>query len=227
MYNSSLFVHRRFDLRLLILGLLVLLPLWSGVARAQGPRGKMQEREIEEAVAKEKATLRELSRDGNASKGNAPKGTRERQTLDEQQPTPHREHSWGVAALLYLPNRVLDLFDMFRVRARVGPGVAVGARLTKYVQAYVGTYASVYAGIPGPRLEPAPHSPIGFETYNGIALSVFDATADGGFGPDYSPTEIGAGVQLAILGVDLGFDPVELADFLSGWFGADIREDDF
>lgn len=135
-------------------------------------------------------------------------------------------HSFIVGTLLYIPNRVLDIFDIFRLRIRVGPGVAIGARATKVAQGYAGTYASVYAGLPGPRLRSFPKSPIGLESNNGASLSVVDATVGGGIGPDYSPTEFGAGFQLAIIGVDFGIDPLEIVDFATGILTIDIREDD-
>jgi hypothetical protein len=59
-----------------------------------------------------------------------------------------------------------------------------------------------------------------------VSASVLDATVDGGIGPDYSPTEVGAGVQLAILGFDIGIDPVEIADFATGILTIDLRDDD-
>ena len=54
-----------------------------------------------------------------------------------------------------------------------------------------------------------------------------DATFDGGVGPDYSCTEIGASLHIAIVGVDIGIDPVEIADFLTGFFVIDPKNDDF
>lgn len=129
--------------------------------------------------------------------------------------------------LLYIPNRIFDVFDIVRVRARVGPGVAAGVRVTKYLQAYLGAYGAIYGGLPGPRLRTTPRSPIGLETNTGITLSVLDATIDGGFGPNYSPSEIGAGVQIGILGVDIGIDPVEILDLVAGILTLDIRDDDF
>jgi len=135
-------------------------------------------------------------------------------------------HSFIVGTLLYIPNRVLDILDIFRLRVRVGPGIAVGVRATKVAQAYLGTYASVYAGLPGPRLRSFPKSPVGLESNNGASLSVVDATVGGGIGPDYSPTEFGAGLHLAIIGFDFGIDPLEIVDFATGILTIDIREDD-
>ena len=145
---------------------------------------------------------------------------------EEQQEEDTDEHSTIHEILLYIPNRVLDLFDIFRARVRVGPGVAVDARATSVAAAYAGTYASVYAGLPGPRLRRIPRSPIGLESHNGVTVSVADATADGGIGPNYSDTEIGVGLQAGIIGFDLGFDPVEIADFFTGFLTIDLRDDD-
>ena len=136
------------------------------------------------------------------------------------------ERSLLVGTLLYLPNRVLDLLDIFRLRVRVGPGFAVGARATEVASAYLGSYMSVYAGLPGPRLRSLPRSPLWLESYNGVSLSVADATASGGLGPDYSPTELGAGFQLGVAGVDFGVDPVEVLDFVTGFVTIDLRDDD-
>lgn len=137
------------------------------------------------------------------------------------------EHSTIHTVLCYLPNRLMDLVDIFRVRARVGPGMAIGARATKYGQIYLGSYISIFGGLPGPRVDRLFRLPVGLESHNGAALSVLDATLDTGIGPDYSETEIGASLHLGIIGVDLDIDPVEIADFFTGFFLLDLREDTF
>lgn len=155
-------------------------------------------------------------------------------TLAEGASTPDAEiaeseeegRSFLVGALLYLPNRVLDLVDIFRLRVRVGPGFSVGVRATEIASAYLGSYASIYAGLPGPRQRTLPRLPVGLESHNGVSVSVADATVDGGLGPDYSPTEFGGGFQLAVAGVDFGIDPVEALDFIAGFMTIDLRDDD-
>ena len=57
-------------------------------------------------------------------------------------------------------------------------------------------------------------------------ISVADATAEGNIGPDYGPTEIGAGVHLLIIGLDVGIEPFELLDFVTGLVFIDLRDDD-
>lgn len=136
------------------------------------------------------------------------------------------EHSLGHKLLMYIPNRIFDLFDIVRARLRVGPGLAVGARVTTPVSAYVGSYAAIYAGLPGPRQEPSIPWPIGFESLSGVSVSVADAAIGGPVDPDYSPTEIGASLHLLLVGADLNADPVELVDFLAGFLFLDVRGDD-
>lgn len=135
--------------------------------------------------------------------------------------------SIGHALLWYLPNRLLDLADIFRFRLRVGPGFALGVRPTKLAQVYLGSYVSVYAGLPGPRGRQKPKSPIGLETRSGIALSVLEAIVDSNISPDYSDTEFSASAQLLLVGADVGIDPVEIADFIAGLFFLGVRPDDY
>jgi hypothetical protein len=137
------------------------------------------------------------------------------------------ERSWFTSILLYIPSRLCDITDIFRLRVKVGPGAAAGVRATKLAQLYVGSQTSLYAGLPGPRRSATIPFPVGIESYNGIAVSVVEATAGLGADPDYSPTEFGITLHPLFFGIDVGFDPVELLDFTVGIIGFDIREDDF
>ena len=128
--------------------------------------------------------------------------------------------------ILWAPNRVLDVFDIMRVRIRLGFGLGLGVRATKYVAAFAGSYTTIYAGLPGPRCRRMPRSPVGLESYNGAKASVVDLTVDGGIGPAYSATEFGAGFQLILLGIDIGIDPFEVIDFAGGILLWDPRQDD-
>jgi len=136
------------------------------------------------------------------------------------------ERSLFLGVLLYLPNRALDLIDIVRLRGRVGPGVAAGFRVTRAASMYAGSYASVYAGLPGPRSRKTPKSPIGLESLNGASLSVLDLTSGLAVGPEYTSTEVGVSVQALLVGADVGFDPIEILDFLAGFLTIDIRDDD-
>jgi hypothetical protein len=137
------------------------------------------------------------------------------------------ESKVGWTVLMYIPNRLLDAFDMVRARLRLGPGFAAGARVTRAGEAYVGFYFTVYVGLPGPRGRQFPRLPVGLETRTGAALSVADATVEGGFGPTYGAWECGLGFQLALIGLDVGVDPYEILDFLVGFATYDLMDDDY
>jgi hypothetical protein len=144
-----------------------------------------------------------------------------------EEPHPDSEpHSTLHKVCMYLPNRVLDILDIVRLRVRVGPGTAVDIRATNLAAAFVGTYATVYVGLPGPRNRPTPKLPFGLENRNGVQASLADVTADDDVGPDYGPAEIGLGVQALIVGFDAGVDPLELLDLAAGIFFIDLRADD-
>lgn len=135
-------------------------------------------------------------------------------------------HSALHQILFYIPNRVFDLLDPFRARVRVGPGAAVGVRATEAAAVYLGSYVSVFAGLPGPRQAPSVPLPAGLESLSGAQLSVADATSGGGMGPGYSMTECGLSLHALLIGLDLDLDPLEMLDFATGILGIDLRGDD-
>jgi len=127
--------------------------------------------------------------------------------------------------LLYVPNRVFDVFDIVRLRLRLGPGIQLGARATDLLDVNLGTYASIWIGLHGPRGKPSIPWPVGVETFTGAEVSLASASVEGGV--NYGATEFGFGTQLLLLGFDLGVDPVEIVDLLAGFIFIDIRGDDF
>ena len=80
--------------------------------------------------------------------------------------------------------------------------------------------------MPGPRRRIEPRPPVGLESLNGASISVLNGTFDGGMGPNYSNTEIGASVQLGVVGADVTVDPLEILDCLAGFIFLDITDDD-
>jgi len=143
---------------------------------------------------------------------------------------PYSETSWsgvGWTALMYIPNRILDILDVVRAKLRLGPGFAIGAQATSVTHVYVGTYFTVFIGLPGPRQRKMPKLPVGVETRTGAQLSKADVTLEGGLGPDYGRWEFALSFQLAIIGADLGLDPYEFWDFLAGLATYDPAGDDF
>jgi hypothetical protein len=147
---------------------------------------------------------------------------------DAEESAVHPDEPKGVwhTVVWYVPNRVLDLVDVFRFRLRAGPGLSANVRVTDYANVFIGRYHSAFLGLPGPRMGPEIRSPIGWEQERGILLMGVDATDDLAHEPGYSPTEFNLGFQALIIGGEVGFDPVELADFLLGFFLYDVRKDD-
>jgi hypothetical protein len=137
------------------------------------------------------------------------------------------EESLARRIVLYLPNRVFDVLDIVRARVRIGSGLAVSGRATHPASVFVGSYSSIYVGVPGPRGRPEVPWPFGVDSQTGIQISVADRTMDTDYTPRYSSTEVGAGFQLFLLGVDIGVDPYEVLDLLTGFFLIELREDDY
>ena len=129
--------------------------------------------------------------------------------------------------LFYIPNRIFDALDILRLRVRIGPGVAVGARATELVDAEIGAYTSIFVGVPGPRGRPRANLPLGVETFTGIEVSVVGGDSENSAdGPNYGALEIGAGFQAALVGLEFGIDPGEMMDFVTSLLFIDLAGDD-
>jgi len=134
------------------------------------------------------------------------------------------ETAWVVLA--YLPNRLFDLCDIVRLHVRVGDGVAVGARATRFLPVFIGDYSVFWVGLPGPRGRASMPLPMGMEAQKGLDAGPVSASSKNR-APQYGVGEIGAGGMAMFVGVDAGVDPYELADFLAGFVLVDFAHDDF
>jgi hypothetical protein len=129
------------------------------------------------------------------------------------------DRSFFVSALLYIPNRVLDILDIFRFDVGVGPAVGAVVRVTPHAQAGMRLLmpVSLRAGLRGRK------SPVFVEH-----------TSEMGVGPLYldsaqrepTPLEIGAGVDLFLVGFYLGISVDSIFDAVLGFVGIDISDDD-
>jgi hypothetical protein len=132
----------------------------------------------------------------------------------------------GIRLLYYVPNRLLDFIDIFRLRAKIGPGLSANAQITKSFSFYAGRQNVIWVGLPGPRAPYKFRPPAGREQENGIRFIGIDATDDTKHNIDYSPSEAAVGLHLLLAGAEAGVDIVELADFWAGFLMLDIRKDD-
>lgn len=166
------------------------------------------------------------SKQGVAATAPAATATKQAGAPTAQLPQATR-HGFGHTLLYYIPNRIFDVFDIVRARVRVGPGFALGFRVTKLTDIFLGSYVSAYLGMPGPRQ--SPHVPwlFGTESRSGLAAGLADSTVTSyESNPRYSDTEIGAGAQIVLAGAEVGVDAAEVFDLALGLFTIDFRGDD-
>jgi hypothetical protein len=129
------------------------------------------------------------------------------------------DSSWFRDVLLYLPNRFLDLVDVFRVDVGVGASVGGVVRVTKYVQGGYRQMApvSLRVGDFGRTF------PVMVESSSEVGISpAFKQSAD----RDVCEAELGLGLDVLILGGYGGVCLDELADFIGGIFLIDFKDDD-
>ena len=161
----------------------------------------------------------------------APADDDEQEAMDEEEVDADVEaddgDSVGWHILMYIPNRIFDVFDIVRARVRLGPGIAISVRATDAVDLNLGTYAAIWVGLHGHRGEPSIPWPVGLETFTGAELSLAKGAIEGDAGPNYGPVEFGAGVQILLVGVDVGVEPLEILDLVAGFFFIDLVGDDY
>jgi len=126
--------------------------------------------------------------------------------------------------LMYLPNRLFDLLDIFRIRVRVGPGISAGVRATTPVSAFVGFHSTLFVGLHGPRGKAEIPWPAGIENRGGAQASVVDMSTKETY---YDPLEIGLEAQPLIVGFNIGIGVFEVLDFATGFLFIDLQRDDF
>ena len=147
---------------------------------------------------------------------------------DEPSPAPKEQGDKGIghALLMYLPNRLFDVFDLVRARVRIGPGLTVGARATEAIDLNVGAYRTVWLGVHGPRTKPKLPVPAGLEGRSGVGLLLIETTSEWKYSPNYQWDEIGADVHALAVGVSVGVSMAEVFDLLTGLIFIDISTDD-
>jgi hypothetical protein len=131
-------------------------------------------------------------------------------------------HGLVYAILMYIPNRVIDVFDVARVGVNVGPGIGVQVKATAPLQVTAMTRASLGVGLQSLR-----HSPAYAGSEAAANVSVVGADADAGLTWFQSPSDFRVELHPLIVGAHAAVDPVEILDFALGFVFIDIRNDDF
>jgi hypothetical protein len=130
--------------------------------------------------------------------------------------------SVGHTILMYIPNRVLDAFDMARAGVNLGPGVGIQLKATDPIQVTFLSRISVGVG-----LESLRHMPVYASAEAAAAIGPLGGDANLGLGWYQSPTDIRVELHPFIVGAHVAIDPVEIADFILGFLTIDIRKDDY
>ena len=125
-----------------------------------------------------------------------------------------------ISIISWLPNRIADAWDIFRVDAGVGPAYGGTIRMTRHLQASYREFepGSLRVGAMGRR------APIMWEhsDESGVAPVDFSPSTQ----RDVCTYEIGVGVELLAGGAYMGFCPEEVVDFVAGIFFLDTEDDD-
>lgn len=141
------------------------------------------------------------------------KGWGEFNVIEEKEPYP-----WWGHALLWVPNRLMDLIDVFRVDVGVGPAYGGVVRVTRYGQAGYRQMSpfSVRVGDFGRR------APFMVESSNEIGAGpAFIGSKD----RKICAGEVGLGLDL-LVGAYAGICSEELFDFVTGLVFIDVMDDD-
>ena len=126
-------------------------------------------------------------------------------------------YPWWAHVLLWVPNRALDFFDIFRVDVGLGNSYGGVIRLTKYAQA---------------GYRKAPHS-VRIGLLGRQAPFMVEEGKEYGIGPGYTdrinrkicPGEFAIGID-AFAAAHAGLCLDEAVDFLAGIFFLDVKNDD-
>ncbi len=125
-------------------------------------------------------------------------------------------NAWDIV-LFYVPNRVLDFVDIFRLNIGIGCGWGFNVRATELAQIGYGCYETTRFGMKG-RVMPVYEENI---NEGGVA---FLGYVNGCLQRD--PTEVGADLHIGVIGAQAAVSLAEAADFITGFIFVDLQQDD-
>ena len=149
--------------------------------------------------------------------------------------------------LLYLPDRVLDLFDIVTVGVNFGPGVYVDAHVTRAAQLALGARMNFGVGWHERRSLGLQYRSdltanlLPFGTQGSMAFQVgtsglsmgresetgLHVPTDPIYQSVYDYWSVGGSFNALIIGAEVDLHLLQIVDFFAGIFGADICNDDF
>lgn len=131
------------------------------------------------------------------------------------------DRSVFVHILLYVPNRVIDAFDIVRAGVSVGPGIGVDLTATEWLNATLMAKASVGVGYQTLR-----HLPVEAAAYTMVGAGPVKLAADPGLDWYRSSGEFRVEVHAVIVGAHAVVEPFEIFDLLAGFLFFDPLDDD-
>jgi len=144
------------------------------------------------------------------------------ESVEEAAEEDEEEQSVLSTALLYIPNRIFDLFDVARLGVNVGPGLGIDLRATKWAKVIFATDTSVGVGFQSLR-----HLPVCVRSRAKLGLA-FISTPDlnvlDWYHGDY---DLRVELHLLLIGAHVAVDFGEIFDFIGGIFTWDPMDDDF
>lgn len=143
----------------------------------------------------------------------------EEEAIEEEE---EERRSFLVSLLLYLPNRIIDIFDFVRAGVSVGPGIGIDLTATEYLNLSLMTRASVGLGYQTLR-----HLPIEAASYAMIGVGPLKMSGDPGLSWHRSPGDIRVELHVLLVGAHVAVEPFEIFDFIVGLIGFDPMDDDF
>jgi len=124
---------------------------------------------------------------------------------------------WKTAAW-YLPNRALDLLDVFKLNLSGGFGGGLDLRITRLLEAGFSDYNVVRAGLNGR------HFPVYREKLDESSITLFGITSGT---RTRDPWEVGGTLHFVLLGAEAALNVKSLLDFVGGFFLLDLEDDDW
>ncbi len=132
------------------------------------------------------------------------------------------EQSTLATVLLYIPNRIFDLFDMVRAGVNVGPGLGLDVRATKYAKVQLISDTSVGVGFQSLR-----HLPVCARSQMKLGLAFISTPSMDILNWYYGDYDLRVELYLLLVGAHVAVDMGEIVDFVGGLFLWDPMEDDF
>lgn len=129
---------------------------------------------------------------------------------------------WARTAMLYFPNRFMDLFDVARAGVEAGPGIGIDVMATDHLR-----FGAMNRWSLGLGLQTLRHPPYkeGSEEYVefGPAAWIRDIA---GTPWRMDPFDVRVEFHAAIVGAHIAVNPAEILDFFAGFALFDFRDDD-